>query len=132
MEAEVPVDASFFHPSLPEGVAKCEGFSHPSWITKCVTLINDEGMDVGNGICHSVSADLVVDSDGTPLGNDRVAIQIAKSIREEDVTSEWMFSLRAWHITKVVFNGATLYDHDQQFIYNSTVAAFRRQPLNGC
>ena len=40
-----------------------------------MTLINDEGMDVGNGICHSVSADLVVDSDGTPLGNDRVAIQ---------------------------------------------------------
>jgi hypothetical protein len=64
-------------PVLPEGVAQCEGFGRPSWITKCVTLTNESGVDVARVICHCVNADLVIDSDGMPLGNDRVADQIA-------------------------------------------------------
>jgi hypothetical protein len=39
-------------PVLPEGVAQCEGFGRPSWITKCVTLTNESGVDVARGICH--------------------------------------------------------------------------------
>jgi hypothetical protein len=78
-------------------------------------------VDVARGICHSVSAKLVIDSDGMPLGNDCVAIQIAESLLEEDVPSEWMFSMRAWHIRRVFLNGASLYDHDRRHIYNATV-----------
>jgi hypothetical protein len=77
-----------------------------------VTLTNESGMDVARGICHSVKADLVIDNDGMPLDNDCVAVQIAKSLVEDEVPSEWMFSMRAWHICRVFLNGASLYDHD--------------------
>jgi hypothetical protein len=99
-------------PVLPEDVAQCEGFGRPNWITKCVTLTNESGVDVARGICHSVKADLVVDSDGLPLNNDHVVVQIAESLVEDEVPSEWMFSMRAWNIRRVFLNGASLYDHD--------------------
>jgi hypothetical protein len=57
----------FIHPTLPDGVAQCEGFGWPTWITKFVTLTNDVRLDVAKGICHNVNVDLVVDSDGKPL-----------------------------------------------------------------
>jgi hypothetical protein len=69
-------------------------------------------VDVARGICHSVKADLVIDSNGMHLGNDRVAIQIAELLVEDEVPSEWMFSMRAWLIRRVFLNGASLYDHD--------------------
>jgi hypothetical protein len=108
---------------LPEGVAQCEGFGRPSWITKCVILTNESGVDVAWGICHYVNVDLVIDSDSMPLGNDRVAIQIVESLVEDEVPSEWMFSMRACHICRVFLNGASLYDHDQRHIYNAAVQA---------
>ena len=50
------------------------------WITKSVTLTNDMELDVAKGICQNVNADLVVDSDGQPLGGECVAIQIVEFI----------------------------------------------------
>jgi hypothetical protein len=85
-------------------------------------------MDVARGICHSVKADLVIESYGMPLGNDRVAVQIAESLVEDEVPSKWMFSMRAWHIHRVFLNGASLYDHDQRHIYNAAVQALNRRP----
>jgi hypothetical protein len=105
------------HPILPDGVAQCEGFGRVSWITKSVTLTNESRVDVAHGICHSIKAELVVDSDSMSLGNDRVVVQIAESLREEDVPFEWMFSMREWHICRVFLNGVSLYDHDQRHIY---------------
>ena len=105
------------HPILPDGVAECEGFGWASWITKAVTLTNETEVDVACGICHSVKVELVVDNDGMPLDNDHVVVQIAELLLEEDVLSEWMFSMKAWHIRRVFLNGASLYDHDQQHIY---------------
>ena len=88
-------------------------------------------MDVAQGICHSVNVDLVIDSDGMPLGNDRVAVQIAKSLVEDEVPSEYMFLMRAWHIQRVFLNGASLYDHDQWHIYKAVVQAMNCQPQRG-
>jgi hypothetical protein len=68
------------HPVLPDGVAEYEGFNRASWITKSVTLMNESSVDVECGICYSVKAELIVDSDGMLLGNDRVAVQIADSL----------------------------------------------------
>ena len=65
--------------TLPEGVAQCEGISRKSWMTKCVVLKNKAGVVVGKGICHNVSSDLIIDSNNQPLGDDRVAVQIAES-----------------------------------------------------
>jgi hypothetical protein len=114
MQMDFIPGCDFTNPRLvfPEGVAQCEGFGRPSWITKYVTLTNESGMDVAQSICHSIKADLVIDSDNMPLGNDRVAVQITESLVEDEVPSEWMFSMRAWHICRVFLNGASLYDHD--------------------
>jgi hypothetical protein len=106
-------DFNVSRPMLPNGVAQCKGFGRLSWITKCVTLTNESGVDVARGICHNMSIELVIDSDGLPLGNDRVAVQIVESLLEEEIPSEWMFSMRAWHIRRVFLNGASLYDHEQ-------------------
>jgi hypothetical protein len=124
-------DFSVPHPILPDGVVQCEGFGWASWITKSMTLTNESGVDVARGICHSVKAKLVVDSDGMPLGNDRVAVQIAELLLEEDVPSEWMFSMRVWHIRRVFLNGASLYDHDQRHIYKVAIQALNHQPRRG-
>jgi hypothetical protein len=88
-------------------------------------------VDVARDIYHSVKADLVIDNDGIPLGNDRIVVQIAESLVEDEVLSEWMFSMRAWHIRRVFLNGASLYDHDQQHIYNVAVQALNRRPRRG-
>ena len=56
--------------TLSEGVAQCEGLSQILWMTKCVTLKNEEGESVGKGICHNVNSDLIIDSDSQPLGDD--------------------------------------------------------------
>ena len=77
-----------------------------------MTLTNELGVDVAWDICHSVNADLIIDNDGMPLGNDRVLVQIAKSLVEDKVPLEWMFSMRVWHICRMFLNGANLYDHD--------------------
>lgn len=119
------------HPVLPDGVAECEGFGRASWITKAVILTNESGVDVARGICHCVKAELVVDNNSMPLGNDRVVVQIAELLLEEDVPSEWMFSIRAWHIRNVFLNGASLYDHDQRYIYKAVVQALNRRPRRG-
>jgi hypothetical protein len=93
-----------------------------------MTLTNELGMDVARDICHSVKADLVIDSDGMPLGNDCVAVQITELLVEDEVPSEWMFSMRAWHIRRVFQNGTSLYDHDQRHIYNGAIQALNRRP----
>jgi hypothetical protein len=80
-------------PSLPPGVAPCEGVPRSSWTTRGVTITNADGIDVAKGICYSVDPKLVIDTDGLPLGDERVAIHIAESLVEEDVPSVWMWSM---------------------------------------
>ena len=75
-------------PVLPEGIAQCKGFGRPSWNTKYVTLTNESGMDVARGICYSVNANLVIDSDGMPLDNDCLVVQIIESLVEDEVLSK--------------------------------------------
>jgi hypothetical protein len=53
---------------------------------------------VAKGICHNVGANLVVDSDGRLLNDYYVAIQIAELLCKKNVSSQWMFSMKAWHV----------------------------------
>ena len=94
-------------------------------------LTNDLGVDVAQGICHSVNADLIIDNDGMPLDNDCVAIQIAESLVEDEVSFEWMFSMRMWHICTVFLNRASLYDYDQRHIYKVAAHAMNCRPRRG-
>ena len=40
-------------------IPECEGLPRRLWNTKCVTLYNEEGRLVGEGMCHSMKSDLV-------------------------------------------------------------------------
>ena len=101
----------------PEGIVQCEGIPRKSWMTKCVALQNNAGVLVGKGICHNVDSALIIDSDNQPLGDDRVAVQFVESLFERDVPSDWVFQLRAWHISHVFLIGASLYDHEQMHLF---------------
>ena len=122
-------DAGVHEP--PEGVVQCEGIPRKSWMTKCVALQNDAGVVVGKGICHNVDSALIIDSDNQPLGDDRVAVQIAESLSDRDVPSDWVFQLRAWHISRVFLNGASLYDHEQMHLFKISSGALRRRSQVG-
>ena len=87
---------------------------------------NEVGDEVAKGVCPSVDADLVIDMDGKPLGEDHVAIQIAEFFCEAEMPSSWMWSMHSWHIKHMYLNGASLYDHHQTDIYNSLVNASSR------
>ena len=88
-------------------------------------------MVVGKGICYNVSSDLTIDSDNQPLGDDRVAVQIAESLSKHDVPFDWMFQMRSWHIKHVFLNGASLHNHEQVNLFNLTSQAARRHSRVG-
>ena len=111
----------------PKGVVQCKGIPRKSWMTKCVALQNDAGVVVGEGICHNVDSTLIIDSDNQPLRNDHVAVQIAESLSKHDISSNWVFQLRAWHISHVFLNGASLYNHEQMHLFNVSSGALRPQ-----
>ena len=115
----------------PEDVVQCEGIPRKSWMIKCVALQNDASVVVGKGICHNVDFALIIDSDNQPLGDDCVAIQIAESLSKLDIPSDWVFQLRAWHISCVFLNGASLYDHEQMHLFRVSSRALRRRSWVG-
>ena len=115
----------------PEGVVQCEGIPRNSWMTKCVALQNDAGDVVGKGICHNVDSALIIDSANQPLGDDCVAVQIAESLLEHDIPSDWMFQLRAWHISHIFLNGPSLYDQEQMHLFRVSSGASRRRSRVG-
>lgn len=131
MDVHGPEEFEVHVPILPAGIAVCEGLPRSSWNTLNVTLTNDAGVDVANGVCFGVDADLVIDMDGQPLGDDRVAVLIAESLCESEIASSTMWSMLAWHIKRVFVNGVSLYDHDQTHIYNSAVSALNQRARGG-
>jgi hypothetical protein len=87
------------------------------WTTKCVSLHNDDGIEVGEGICHSVKSDLVVGSN-RPLGDIHVAVQISKSLKPDEYLDDWRYSIWAWPIIHVFYKGANLFNHEKRHKYN--------------
>ena len=106
--------------SQPEEVVvipDCEGIPRPMWMTKVVDLHSSSGVHVAQGICYSVSSDVVIGANG-PLGDLHVAVQISKTLNNEVVPDEWRHSLRAWPIENVYLNGASLRDHELHAEYD--------------
>ena len=108
-------------PSLSPRIGACNGVPRSSWNTKCVTIINKVGIYVTKDISHSFDSTLIIDTDRFLLGNDPVAIYIAKLLIKEEVLSIWMWLMQLWHIFKVYFNTTNFYDHDQMTIYQATL-----------
>ena len=100
----------------------CDGTPRRLWMGKCVVLHRADGVSISKGICQNVSSDVVVGSTG-PLGDSHVAIQISStSLSMEDVHNKWRYSIRAWPIEFVFYNGASFRDHELQAQYNSRIA----------
>jgi len=131
MDNHEPAEFAIPAPTLPAGVAHCDGIPRAKWNTKCVTLRNNAGVDVANGVCQNVNPELVIDMDGRPFGDDRVAVQIAESLCEEQVPSGWVWSLLSWDIRNVFLNGFSLYDHNQTYLYNTAMDASNRRVRKG-
>jgi hypothetical protein len=108
-------------------IPDCEGIPREQWMTNVVTLYNDVGIPVAEGICHSVRSDLVLGCNG-PLGDSLVAVQISKSLDPMDVPDEWKYSLRAWPIKQTYLNGASLHDHEVRFKYELEQSNLTRPP----
>ena len=117
MDSGEPSSSRGRRPTLPEGVRACEGIPRESWNTRVVILANEAGEDVTRAICRSVDASVVVDTNRRPIGDDHVAVQIAETLKEEEVPSGWMWSMHSWPIKRVFLNGASLHDHDQTDMY---------------
>ena len=118
-------------PTLPEDVRACKGIPRESWNTRVVILTNEAGEDVARAICRSVDASVVVDTNGRPIGDDHVAVQIAETLKEEEVPLGWMWWMHSWPIKRVFMNGASLHDHDQTDMYRKAVNAQNQRPRKG-
>ena len=99
-------------------------------MTKPIILHTSNRVSVGKGMCQSISSNLVVDCHG-PLGDDYVVVQVVETFDELQIPLDWMFSLRAWHIREVYYNGASLYDHEQCSIHNKAVKDSRNKKQKG-
>jgi len=123
MDNHEPAEFAIPAPTLPVGVALCNGIPRAKWNTKYITLRNDAGVDVANRVCQNVDPELVIDMDGRPLGDDQVAVHIAEFLCEEQVPSGWVWSMLSWDIRLVFLNGFNLYDHNQTYMYNTAMNA---------
>ena len=120
MDSGEPSSSRGQRATLLEGVRVCEGIPRESWNTRVVILTNEAGEDNAKAICRSVDASVVVDTNGRPIGDNHVAVQIAETLKKEEVPSGWMWSMHSWPIKRVLLNGASLHDHDQTDMYRKS------------
>jgi hypothetical protein len=81
MEGDIAASSILVKLKLLHGVASCKGLPRCLWITKYVSLKDNDGVPlkdndgefVAIGICHNVSPDLVVGSVGL-LGPNKVDV----------------------------------------------------------
>ena len=119
-------------PILAPGVQVCEGIPCAKWISQPVTLRNDDGVDIARGVCQNIDPDLIIETSGKPLSNDRVAAQIAESLNEELFSSANIWSQSASHIKHVfLHDDVSLYDHDHTHMYNKATNSSSRRVRKG-
>ena len=113
--------------SVSVEIPECEGLLRWLWNTKCMTLVNEEGKLVGEGMCHSVKSDLVVGTN-SPLGDSHVAIHICQSHSQEDISQDLVYALVAWPTKLVHYHGASLHDHEARDKWNQLQEARANPP----
>ena len=92
-----------------------------------MTLYNEEGRLVGEGMCHSVKSDLVVGANCS-LGDSHVAIHICRSHSEEDIPQDLVYALVAWPTKLVHYHCATLHNHEARDKWNRLQEARANPP----
>ena len=131
MDSGEPSSSRGQMPTLLEGVRMCEGIPRESWNTRVVILTNEAGEDVARAICRSVDASVVVDTNGRPIGDGHVAVQIVETLKEDKVPLGWMWLMHSWPIERVFLNGASLHDYDQTDMYRKVMNAQNQRPQKG-
>ena len=115
--------------SMSVGIPDCEGFPWRLWNTKCMTLYNEQGRLVDEGMCHSVKSDLVLGANG-PLGDSHVAIHICRSHSGDDIPQDLVYALVAWPTKLVHYHGASLHDHKVRDRWNQLQATLANPSLS--
>ena len=105
----------------------CDGTPRRLWVGKCVVLDRPDGVPVAKGICRNMSSDVVVGS-SSPLGDSHVTNQISSSLSMAVVPNKWRYSIRAWPLEFVFYNGASFQDHEVQAQYNYRIAGLSTGP----
>jgi hypothetical protein len=95
----------------------CEGVPCHLWTNKSVSLHNEIGVVMGEGICYSIKSDLIVGST-RPLGDTHFVVQILKNLKADEFPNDWRYSIRAWSIFHVFNNSANLFNHKRQYRFN--------------
>jgi hypothetical protein len=75
-------------------IPKCKGVLRHLWTNKCVSLYNDNGIIVEEGISHRFKSDLVVRSTG-PLKDTQIAVQISKRLKVDEFPNDWKYYVQA-------------------------------------
>lgn len=73
----------------------------------------------------------MVDTNGRPIGDDHVAVQIAETLKDDEVPSGWMWLMHSWPIERMFLNGASLHDQDQTDMYRRAMHAQNHKPRKG-
>lgn len=108
---------------LPEHLRDCPGLPRHKWNTKFVTLLNDGGNIVAEGICQSMGSECLLDSDDEPLREDQILVQIVKCLNLDFVPSDTIFGSRKWNLSHAIHEGWSLLDHLRRDQYNVAVYA---------
>ena len=115
--------------SVSVEIPEYEGLPRQLWNTKQMTLYNEEGKLVWEGMCHSVKSDLVVGAN-SPLSDSHVAIHICQSHFKEDIPQDLVYALVAWPTKLVHYHGASLHDHEARDKWNQLQEARANPPLS--
>jgi hypothetical protein len=79
-------------PSVPHTpIVECAGLSRASWVNEDVSLLNESGVVVAEGICRNTHPQDCIDEH--PLGTEDVGIVILESLVHSEVDPTHRFSL---------------------------------------
>ena len=90
-----------------------------------MVLYNANKVQIAKRICHNVNLVIVISSLG-PLGDTHVTVYILLSLLEANVSNNWRYLVRAWHIEFVYCNVANFCHYEIQAKYNSRITILAR------
>lgn len=90
---------------LPDHLKDCPGLPKNKWITKFVTLLNDGGDIVAQGICQSVGSECLLESRNESLREDQIVVQIVKCLNLDFVPADTIFGTRIWNLSHAIHDG---------------------------
>jgi hypothetical protein len=97
------------------------------WVGKTVSLHNDCGLLIAEGLVRNLRSSAIVGSSG-PLSDSQVVVQVSTTFVEAEAPDEWRYSFKSWPIQQLMLDGVSLYHHCQRDAYNTWMIE-RMRPL---